>query len=397
MIKHIVSKIFIVCLFLQVVSIASAAHAKNENDIFARFKKDMPEIAPIEEDEFLKMTKPLKKVPYNMGSLAYTIRIPKEWDEGEEARSSNFLLSEKLFIQLNTFYGKPTISGRSRIDVEALKIDNNLTVEQWYLKFILEGGYTTTGFKTHNENKVETLMVVSDKDFSYYVRSLAVLNGEHIMMVKYYVPVNFINEQAALQAQVIETFEVVNKKKRAFPEMDNYRFLDVAEVKFPLGWKSFPKPLRAVDYMDVTIMNIKEFKDDSGRVKSSSSMGKVDVVVVSSKSRGTLLEEIDIFKKAIEGSGVLIGDKIDLYGEFSYHKDIEFGITEAYEGVDSSNNLSEYEFWFTVAVGGNYYYFIVMLTPSRNENFGVWADNIQNYNIMIKKFRPLAGAFLERE
>ncbi len=375
----------------------SNAYAQEADDIFTRFRKDMPKVPFMEEAEFIKKTKPVKKVPYGVKDLAYSVRIPKEWDEGKEIGTSNFLLSEKLFVELSAFKGKHTISGRSRLEVQAIKIDSNLTAEQWYLKYILEGGYTAEGFETHNENKVETLMVQTDGNFSYFVRSLAFLNGDYIVMARYFVPVQHIKNESVMQAQVIDSFNLTNRAKRKVADLDVYRFLDVAEVKYPQSWKVFAKPLRSVDYMDVTLMNIQEVKGhEIGGGSSSSSNGKIDIVVISAATRKSLIDEIKGYKKKIEAEGVLIGDRLSVYGDVGYSKDMEFHITEAYEGVDSSNNLSEYEFWFSVMVGGNYYYFLMLLTPSRNENFGVWSENIQNYKLMVNYFRPMAGAFLER-
>ena len=394
-----------IILFLTAMSFVfswnNSAHAANKafgkKDIFERFMKALPEIPPIAEEEFLKQTKLVRKKPYGEEVLEYSLRIPKDWKEREDRSSSNFILSEKLFLELNTFYGKPTIYGRSRLEIQALNVEGNLTAEQWYLKYILEGGYTTEGFESTGDNMVESLMIVMEKDFSYYLRTVIIINGSKIIMARYYVPVQLMQEQAAMQAQVLGTFKVLNKSERAEMDMKDFRFLDVAEIKYPLNWKIVASPPRSVDRMDVSLINAREIKDKYGSTRSLTTEGKIDVSLVSSSVNSSLIEEIEAYKKKIESTGMLVGERLELTDEITYGEGIDFAITEAYKGLDSSNSSSEYEFWFSVMVGGNYYYFIMLLTPSRNENFAVWAENTQNYKVMMGKFTPMVGAFLDRE
>lgn len=373
----------------------SYAQVKNSDDIFERFRKEMPKLDLLDNKKFTEETKPIKKKPYGDDSLAYSIRIPKDWTEREDKSSSNFILSEKLFLDLNVFYGNPTIMGRSRLEIEALNLEGNLTVEQWYLKYILEGGYAMEGFVVHNEDKVESLMVIMEKDYSFYLRTLVTINGTKIIMVKYYVPVAFIQEQAAMQEQVLSSFKLSNAKERQLIGLEAYRFLDVAEISYPETWRVFAKTMRNVDVMNASIVNVKQ--DDSGNIKNSSPDGKVDVTVVSSSIQSNLIEYVKEYKSNIEANGMLIGEKMKEDYNFTYDESMDFAITEVYKGIDSANNMSEYEFWSSILVGGNYYYFLMLLTPSRNENFSVWAENTQNYKIILKKFKPLAGAFLERD
>lgn len=386
-------------LIITIVSLFSFdGYAQHEaQDIFERFKKPMPEIQSMTDEEFLDATKPVEKEPYGEKVLSYSMRIDKTWEEGVDRSSSNFILSEKLFLELNSFYGKPTIAGRSRLEIQGLNMEGNLTAEQWYIRYILEGGFTTEGFITHNPDKVESLMVVMEKDYSYYLRTLTLINGTKVIMVKYYVPIHYIQEQAAMQERVLDSFKLSYNAKRVYEEMVAYRFLDIAEFKYPPNWKVFAKPVRSVDRLDVTLLNMKKVLGPSGEIRSSTTEGKLDVTVVSSAVKNTLLEEIEDYKKKIEAEGMLVGEKLKEDYEFKYSENIDFAITEVYKGIDSNDNLSEYEFWFTVLVGGNYYYFVMLLTPSRNEMFATWADNTQNYKLMLAAFTPMVGAFLERD
>ncbi len=389
--------VIIAALLLLGTIILSGKQASAEDDIFARFKKPMPKVDLMDEREFINSTKLIRKTPYGDEALAYSMRIDKNWEEGEERSSANFMLSEKLFQNINVFFSRPSIDGRSRIEIKALNIDGNLTAEQWYLKYILEGGYTTLGFKTHSDTKIESLMIVMEQDYSFYVRTLAIINGTKVIMVNYYVPATLIDKQKVMQAQVLESFKLKNLKSRVISEMASYRFLDVAEIHYPKTWKVFAKKLNNVDRMDVSLVNVKEVPGAFGRPVSSSTEGKVDVKLVSSAVKNSLVEEVTLYKKEIEESGMLVGEKIPFEDEIKYNESIDFGITEVYKGIDSTSNLNDFELWFTVMVSGNYYYFMLLLTPSRNDSFATWAENTQNYKIMVSKFTPMVGAFLDRD
>jgi hypothetical protein len=395
--------IFFAVLFglLLIVPQCALAQSDGRVDIFKRLMKPMPELPLPSHEKFVEVTRPVAKKPYDEDVLAYSMRIPKEWEEGEDKSSSNFILSEKLFLELSSYYGPPTIFGRSRIVIEALNMEGNLTAEQWYIKYILEGGYTTEGWVVHNKNKVESLMIFMEGDYSYYLRSLIMINGDKIVLVKYFVPIKYFHEKAVEQAMVLSSFRMTNTIERKFGEMIPYRFLDIAEIKYPVDWTLHVTPVRNVERLKATILNTRRIGSDydpkTKKKGITTTEGKLDIIVISSSIKNTLIDEIANYKEQIEGEGMLISDRIPEDFEFSYSDKIDFGLTEVYRGLDSSDNMSEYEFWFTVLVGGNYYYFIMLLTPSRNEMFGVWAENIENYKLIVSNFRPMVGAFLERD
>ncbi len=388
-----------VALVICTASVPDVYASEGKGDVFTRFKKPMPELKLLSEEDFRKATRPIKKKPYGQDVLEYTIRIPKGWTEREDESSSNFMLSEKLFMKLSVFYGKPTPNGRSRIEVGALNFEGDLTAEQWYLDYIIKEGYTTEGLITHNENRVESLIIYVGENYTYYVRTAVVFNGDKIVTVKYFIPVHYIREQAPMQEQVIKSFKLVNDVERTPVDMSLYRFLDIAELRYPSSWKVYSKPLRTVDRMDVSLLNIREV-EVAGKSRKHSSVdteGKLEVSLVAASPYETLIDEIGKYRQKIEANGMLIGDKLEVKSDYTYSDNMDFAITEVYESVDSTNNLSEYELWFTVGVGGNYYYFFTLFTPSRNDKFGIWARNTQSYKNIMANFTPMSGAFLERD
>lgn len=374
---------------------ASAATTSGVSDGIERFKKPMPPVDLMPEQQFLDMTQEHKTVPYGDKSLGYSIRWPKDWVAGEDKGSSNFELNTKLFTSINIWYSPPRMGGRSRIEVKAVDLEFQLTAEQWFLQNVLESGQTLEGFLVHSEKKVEALMIVMEDDTSYYVRTVTLLNGKRVLQAQFFVPMFFWNDERALQAQCLSSFSITYPTESIIENMLAFQFLDVAEVKYPESWKVRSKPLTSVERMNVKFLNIRETKNKVGRIDESIE-GQIDATLVSTQTSSSLISEIEQYKKTLEGTGMLLGKKIENKEDYNYSKNFSFALTEVYEGIDSTNDAMEYELWVSVMVSGGYYYFVSLLTPSRNETYFIWARNTQTYKQIINGTIPSAGGFLDK-
>ncbi len=374
---------------------ASAATTSGISDGIERFKKPMPPVDLMPEQQFLDMTQEHKTVPYGDKSLGYSIRWPKDWVAGEDKGSSNFELNTKLFTSINIWYSPPRMGGRSRIEVKAVDLEFQLTAEQWFLQNVLESGQTLEGFLVHSEKKVEALMIVMEDDTSYYVRTVTLLNGKRVLQAQFFVPMFFWNDERALQAQCLSSFSITYPTESIIENMLAFQFLDVAEVKYPESWKVRSKPLTSVERMNVKFLNIRETKNKVGRIDESIE-GQVDATLVSTQTSSSLIKEIEQYKKTLEGTGMLLGKKLENKEDYNYSKNFSFALTEVYEGIDSTNDSMEYELWVSVMVSGGYYYFVSLLTPSRNETYFIWARNTQTYKQIINGTIPSAGGFLDK-
>lgn len=347
------------------------------------------------QEQFLSMTQEHKTVPYGDKTLAYSIRWPKDWIAGEDKGSSNFELNTKLFTSINIWYSPPRMGGRSRIEVKAVDLEYQLTAEQWFLRTVLESGQTLEGFTVHSDKKVEALMIVMEDDTSYYVRAVTILNGKRVLQAQYFVPMYFWNEEKTMQAQCLSAFNATYPTEALIENMLAFQFLDVAEVRYPESWKVRARPLTSVERMNVKFLNIRETKGHAGRVEESVE-GQVDATLVSSQMSDSLIREIDDYKKSLEGTGMLIGKKLENKQKYKYSENFSFALTEVYEGIDSTNDSMGYELWISVMVSGGYYYFVSLLTPSRNESYFTWARNTQTYGQIIEGTIPSAGGFLDK-
>lgn len=376
---------------------------KGKNTTENQFSKPLPEIPYFSPESFNEKTVNYKKRPYDDDVLAYKVNVPKEWEQIAEKGSSNFVVSEKLFIELNKFFGPPRMEGRSRLEISAVQIDYDFTAEQWYTKYILESGYTLEGMKVHSDRKVESLMVVMEGDFSYYVRTLAIINGKKVILVQYYLPAAYWQEEAPMQASVLQSFDLINNKVEKIGEYKKYQFLDVADLEYPSSWYPIAPSMTSVERLSARFLNLKEGAidgDDASKYRVSElsglSEGHVDITIVLNSVNPSLIAEVENYKKELETSGIVVGKKIDIDPKFTFSPNLLFSVAEVYEAVDSRTDYISYELWFSLLAVGNYYYFVTLLTPSAKQNYVAWARNIRGYRHIVNTFNPSTGAFLER-
>ena len=166
--------------------------------------------------------------------------------------------------------------------------------------------------------------------------------------------------------------------------------LDIAQINYPDIWQESPDSLTSVERLGVKFLNYTKFEGNKYDFKNTNPNleGVIDVLLVATWSTPSLLDEIETFKKTSEINDLLIGERIDLIDDVTYHDTVGFGVVEAYKVLNNKDNLMEYEFWLSVLVSGNYYYFMSLMTPSRNDNYKLWVTNTQSFKLLVANTKP---------
>ncbi|MCB1784431.1 MAG: hypothetical protein KDI13_10610 [Alphaproteobacteria bacterium] len=365
----------------------------NKNDIFARFKKPMPKVPPMDDKEFEDLTNLYETVPFNDPLLAYSIRVPKDWEKMEDKGSSNFLLSNKLFSDMGLFYSPPDLYGRSKIEIKVINLEYQMTAEQWYLMYILQTGMTTEGMTVYDDNKAEALTVIMEQDVSFIKRTVVQINGKRLILVDYFVPLANWKKDQSVQSKVIESFKIKNPKHEYPEEFLKYQFLDIAEVQYPESWDVRPAPLRSADRMASKFIKLHKTTDPMTRKVKTSTEGQIEVSLISLMAVETVSREIDLYKKNLENSGMIIGEKLENIDSIKYSKSFTLALTEVYRAIDSTHDDIDYELWYSVLIAGNYVYMVTLLTPGRNDSFALWVRNTEAYKTIIQNTRTSANGF----
>jgi len=349
-------------------------------------KKPMPEIVVMPEEEFNKISTLHKAVPMGQEGLAYSIRLPKKWSRHENISLSNFSLNNKVLAEVDRFYGPPRLGERSYFSVQAIELDYKLTAEQWLMLHMLENGFTLEGMRTVDDKRVEVIYVLMDRDVTFIVTAVAQISGKRVVFSQYVVPVEDWQKEASAAQRVMASFQLETIDEGFVEPMTPYQFLDVCEVKYPDSWELKARPLRSADRMSIELLNI-EKKNQYSRIRILK--GKMEVHLATEYIVDDIDDEISDFIKSMSVGNLVIQDEIQEFEDFTVDEDMEVLEVKAYEALDKSQERTDYEYWLAVLYSNEYYYFISLLTPSRDADYMNWARNTQTFRVLVQHTRPL--------
>lgn len=355
------------------------------------FNVEMPEFDTIPEDEFKDSTFLHSDTPFGDETMAYEVRIPNGWSEPEGSLMSNYSLSSNILGQIAMFYSPPRLmSVRSKFQIKALRLEYEITAEQWLLQYVLDNGLTLQGLKTYNEDKVGSLHVYLDEGETYVVRSIAQINGKRMIFVQYVVPANQWNKEASMVAQSLETFTLLNPDDSMIEDMQTHLILDIASFKYPVSWQIDTQPIRNIERINVAINNYNE------RQKQLLD-GQIRAELVAANIANDLEEQLEIIRQDFRRRGLVIGELMYTIEDNTYSEDVHFGFVDVYEAIDTNNNSIGYEVWVGVLALNNYYGFVTLMTPSRDSEFFTWARNVSAYEIVTRSMEMQERAFGEQK
>ncbi len=375
-----------VCVGLMVlfgIFFSSQAQAQK---ILEEFNKPLPVVEPIDPAKFQEETVEYNVMPLEDEVLSYSVRLPKTWAEFGGGGIKNYSLNNNLLGEIARYDGPPGIGPRSRFTVQALDLEYQLSAEQWFLQYILTNGYNLQGMKVHSDKKVEGLLVIVEKDISYIVRTVAQINGKRMILAQYFISDQKWYEENVMQGAAVSSFKLTHLKDEIIEEMLQFQFLDIAEFDYPVSWELRAPPLRSIDRMAVKLLML---------AAKGSLNGRIEVNLASAFVVESLPDEIKGLKKSFEDKGLAFGKLIEKKTGYQFNDDVEFAAVEAYEVKGTASKLVDYEVWFTIMYSGDYYYFITLLTPSRDADFFVWSRNSETYRLIVESIEPQPETLLE--
>jgi hypothetical protein len=355
----------------------------NMND----FKKPMPKLELTPQEAFLKKTRLYTEKPMDDPTLTYRIRLPLGWEKAQDKGMGTLGTASKIFGEIARFYGPLTpMIERSRFTVEVSQLEYRVTAEQWLLQHLLSNGFTIQGLRTYSGDKVEALFVFIERDISFAVRAVAQISGQRIVLAQYLLPMEKWHEEKGMQEQVMATFALDQAKEESIEKMLRYQFLDVAQIQYPESWTLRSGALKSIDRMDVEILNIAAKPEEE---RKSYLNGKITASLVSGYVAGSLDGEIRRVRRSYEDQGLVFGEEVPTTLEFQFHDLFEFAGVKAYKAGYNKNRMINYEVWIASGLAGDYYYFVSLLSPSREQDYFLWSRNTQTFKLFLSQITPL--------
>lgn len=384
---HKYLSLLLVFVFVAAVS-PNPSFAQREAQSFSA-AKPLPEIPFMSEDAFKSQTKLVRNKSPNDEFLAYEIRVPKTWTEIQQQDGESTLdLSLKLFNSLAT-YESPigNYNKKSILQIEAIELQSTITPERWLLEYMLSLGYHVEYMGIYSDSRAEAIIAYIDKGQNYIERLVVEINGRRALLVSYSMPIEAWNDTKVLQAQVLDSFNVLNEFVGEVDNFNKYSFLDVAEIRYPIDWTLREQDIRNADRMTANVLNLPNLSEDLREANEIN--GRIEVELVSFFGTENLTTELARQREEFAESFKFEDQyKVDMKSSYFINPAFDFAQIEAYATPPTTQRVLEKELWMASMAAGNYYYFVKMLTPSRKSDYYTWLRNVEVYKIVLEGIRP---------
>jgi hypothetical protein len=373
--------------------------------------KQAPHFPLLSQDDFEKVTDLFEDDPQDDKHLAYQVHLPKGWkklqetqighedDDGDyyydaskmirtrkktanDMADSGNMLSRRILGKIAKYYSPNTgVEVPSRFEIRAIELDHEITTKNWFLNFIMTNSYSLEGMEEISDSKVEGLYILVENGVSYVVRTDAQINGNRMVLMSYYVPDSRWQVERNMQEQCLSSFRFTNPEKVLIEKTKPFSYLDLLTFEYPSSWKLIVPNIYSVEGMDARLLNSSD---------NTTLNGEIQIHIVSSEMDTTLAQEVQYLKDELKKEGLRVGDLIEAVPEGTYKFDnqISFNRVETYKVDAKKQRIREHEYWLAVLVEDRYYYFISMLTPSRDDDFYLWARNTEAFQIVIQSMKP---------
>lgn len=378
--------VFILALVFGLFSIADSY--AQETTIKDKFSKPLAKLEMTPITDFVGQSFPVEFKSAKAPALDFSIRVPKGWTDTTKANLDSDI-GQKVLSELKSYYGPANLyAPRSRITVEAVELDFDITAERWFIQHLLANGYNIRGLEARNDRQADALYVYLQGAESFGVRARAIVNGKMVIIAKYAVPLGRYHEEKVQMEHVIRSYKEREEIHEFVEDLERYLFLDIAEFKYPVSWKLRALPIRSIDRMKVELFNIRKIETGWYGETESRLDGQIDINLVSIYSSETLEEEFEYFQREIDEKGLSMGAIVEERDDFLFTENFDFVDTKVYDVTGVTANMFEHELWVTIMLAGEYYYFVTLFTPSRNHDYFLWARNVEAYKLVVGQLKP---------
>lgn len=381
--KDIVIRMFLVFLFM-----SFGVNSVQAYKIEEMFDKPIKDYDSLSEEAFLENSKEISKTPFYDKDLAFTVRIPSSWQERSSGNLGNISIGTKLLTEIVSFHSKPRLdSERSFFKIKALELDNEVTVDQWFYKFVMGSVFNLEGIKVYDERKLEAIHVEIRRNATYVIYTLAQINGKKIVLAQYEFPVNDWEQGSAFAQASLRSFKFQNPNQIIIQDMEEKNILDIAIISYPRDWILDMPSVRSVDRVNLELFKGKQIFGKFGSRHTKEA--RVFIDMIASHNMMSLEDEIEQIRSDFRKRSWLVGSFIEDVKDVDYSDSVEFGFTKVYEIQDINNlGVSKSELWLSAIAIENYFYMVTLLTQHRENDFYQWSKNTGSYRAILKKIRP---------
>lgn len=285
------------------------------------------------------------------------------------------------------YTGPANILASSRLEIFAMQLSHDITTKNWFLNYILSRNYTLMGMEQIADNRVDAEYVLIEKGISYVVRTAAISNGRRMVLISYYVPEKFWEQEREYQEMTINSFKFINPQTTLIDDKRTHGFLDLVKFDYPSAWRLIAPSVDSIESMSAKLL----YSLDKVTLQ-----GEININLISTELDTNLMKEVEYLREDLKKKGLGIGAALDTNMTFTFSDKITFSRVEAYEVAGDKKGYIDYELWLAIMVEDRYYYIATMLTPGREADFYTWARNTEAFSTVIQSLMPqVAGETLD--
>lgn len=336
---------------------------------------------------FESKTDLIKVMPLNDKSLAYHIRLPKGWIQlNSDVIDGNSATG--ILRQISAYTSPPRIERRSVFRVSMIDLDSLITVDDWFISYMLEMGFSIEGMKIKSPRLVVAQYTVFEDGEPYAVRAVVTQTGSRIVLAEYLVHQDVYQAERDEQIWAMTGFALDDPVNKLPVAMKTFNFVDIAKFDYPSNWVIQAPVITDITRMEASVLNGKNLKQDEITSSNNELLGRIDVSLVSKDQGLTLTDEINLLKEGLRNRKYKLGKYIENVEEKDINPLITSSRIDVYEVEGVSKKLAGYEYWVGVLESKTRYYLVRLTTVSRGENFKTWAENVETYKTLLRSLGP---------
>jgi hypothetical protein len=340
----------------------------------------------VSKEEFESKSDLITVTPMQDKSLAYKIRLPKGWqnlDDGGPIEGEG----AGILRQVSLFTSPPRIEHRSIFRYRIIDLDSLITVDDWFISYMLEMGFSIEGIKIKSPRLTQAQYTVFENGEPFVVRATITTTGSRIILAEYLVHQEIYEQEKSEQIWAMSSFELTNSDPKAQIAMKTFNFVDIAKFDYPANWLIQAPEITDISRMEATTINTKNLRSGI-YTEGDELLGRIDISIAAKDQGLTLADEINLLKEGLKSRKYKLGKFIETVEEKGINPLIASSRIDVYEVEGVSRRLAGYEYWVGVLQTKGRYYLIRLTTVSRVENFKSWAENVETYRVLLRSLGP---------
>lgn len=380
---------FCLLVFLSVFALNFPSHAFEGKGKIPPIKNEIKLL----EADFEKKTVLINETPLGNKDFAFHVRLPGNWIK-LDVEVEKGAAGADIFRTLSTYTSPPRLEQRSIFRVRSIDLLSLVTVDDWFIGYMLQMGFSIEGLTVINPRRVLAQYTLFEDGEPYVTRAAITMTGSKIILAEYLVHQDVYAQERDEQILSINGFDLDTPNLETTVEMKTYSFVDIARFDYPANWMIYAPGIKDINRMDASVINAisSHVVSRNGVPYSELQMsGRVDVTTVSRKLATTIPDEIKILKQELKNNNYKLGKYIETYKDMSLNPLVKNSRIDVYALESETQKLVGYEYWIAVIQTGSRYYLVRLITISRSENFLMWAQNTETYRHLLRTLAPASN------